>query len=213
MYFGWILIYSIETPQKIHFFLFFSVLQATTNNITNITRLTQPLTSLTELNLSNNPITEWNDVLSLSPGLPNLKILALNECLIKNIDFPESYATIREGNVELKNSWFPSLTILQLSSCKIDNWSSIEALNVLRGLSHFKFKLNPVLEKESRETCRQLIIAAIKSLTYLNGSLIERQERVGAEVDFLKKYGKDYLSSKASTDPKQMESFLKRHPR
>ena len=139
--------------------------------------------------------------------------MALNECLIKNIDFPESYATIREGNVELKNSWFPSLTILQLSSCKIDNWSSIEALNVLRGLSHFKFKLNPVLEKESRETCRQLIIAAIKSLTYLNGSLIERQERVGAEVDFLKKYGKDYLSSKASTDLKQMESFLKRHPR
>ena len=65
-----------------------SVLQAPSNNITEITGFGQPLCNLTELNLSKNPITDWSSVLALSPLLPNLNIMALNECLIQNIEFP-----------------------------------------------------------------------------------------------------------------------------
>ena len=152
------------------------MLEAPFNNITGITGFYQSLTSLTEVNLSNNPITEWSDVCRLSSILPNLKTLALNECSIKNIEFPkDDTSNMKEKSIESNATWFPSLSMLQISSCKIDNWASVEALNVL-SLAHLKFKFNPILETESRETCRQLTIAAIKSLTYLNGSYIEKQE-------------------------------------
>ena len=169
----------------------------------NITAPDKSLIGLTELNLSNNPIQEWSDVIQLSKVLPNLTSLSLNECLISKIKFP---------NDEIAN-WFPSLSMLQLSSCKIDNWESIEALNAITSLVHFKFKNNPILEKENKDTCRQLIIAAIGSIKYLNGSIVEKQERRGAEIDFLKKYGKEYLSLQGSEVSTEMEKFVATHPR
>ena len=189
------------------------MLQAPSNDISGITRLDETLPGLIELNLSKNPIL-WSDVLGLSSLLPNLKTLALNECLITKIEFPKEYTVnTKDVGVERSVSWFSSLTMLQLSSCKIDNWASVEALNLISNLAHLKFKFNPILEKENRETCRQLTISAIKSLTYLNGSYIEKQERRGAEIDFLKKYGKEYLSYKASNHSDEMDIFCKIHPR
>ena len=182
---------------------FFRSLQAPSNRIMNITAPDKSLIGLTELNLSNNPIQEWSDVTQLSKLLPNLTSLSLNECLISKIKFP---------NNEIAN-WFPSLTMLQLSSCKIDNWESIEALNAITSLVHFKFKNNPILEKENKDTCRQLIIAAIGSIKYLNGSIVEKQERRGAEIDFLKKYGKEYLALQGSDASVEMQTFVATHPR
>lgn len=179
------------------------MLQAPSNRITNIINTGQSLNALTDLNLSNNPIEEWSDILRLSPLLPNLSILSLNECMISNIRFPE----------DTEAKWFSSLTMLELSSCRIDNWASIEALNVLNSLVHFKVKDNPILEKENKETCRQLIIAAMKSIKYLNGSLIEKQERRGAEIDFLKKYGKEYLMVQGNAASSEYQKFVVNHPR
>jgi Leucine-rich repeat (LRR) protein len=190
------------------------VLQAPYNDISRITRFDETLTGIVDLNLSKNPIAAWSDILWLSSLLPNLKTLAINECLITNIEFPKEYtANTKDVGVERSVSWFPSLTMLQLSCCNIDNWASVEALNVISNLAHIKFKFNPILEKESQENGRQLTIAAIKSLTYLNGSKIEKQERRGAEIDFLKKYGLEYLSLKASQDSKEIDIFCNNHPR
>ena len=182
---------------------FIRMLQAPSNRITNIINTGQSLNALRDLNLSNNPIEEWSDILRLSPLLPNLSILSLNECMISNIRFPEDRGA----------KWFASLTMLELSSCRIDNWASIEALNVLNSLVHFKVKDNPILEKENKETCRQLIIAAMKSIKYLNGSLIEKQERRGAEIDFLKKYGKEYLMVQGNAASSEYQKFVVNHPR
>ena len=135
--------------------------------------------------------------------------MALNECLIQTIEFPTEEESGGEQIEAIK--WFPSMTMLQLSSCKVDNWASVEALNSLSTLKHLKFKFNPILESESPETCRQLMIASITSLTYLNGSQIEKQERRGAEVDYLKKYGKEYLAKK--DEPELMKVFSRQHPR
>lgn len=191
-----------------------SVLQAPYNDISRITRFDETLTGIVDLNLSKNPIAAWSDILWLSSLLPNLKTLAINECLITNIEFPKEYtANTKDVGVERSVSWFPSLTMLQISCCNIDNWASVEALNVISNLAHIKFKFNPILEKESQENGRQLTIAAIKSLTYLNGSKIEKQERRGAEIDFLKKYGLEYLSLKASQDSKEIDIFCNNHPR
>ena len=192
--------------------MLYRILQAPSNNISKILLSNQTISNLNEVNLSKNPISEWSDVLNLSDLLPNLEILALNECSIKYIEFPHT-VFIDGEEVKEEKFWFPKLRMLQLSSCKIDNWASVEALNAIPNMVHFKFKDNPILEKESRETCRQLLIAAIKSLAYLNGSSIEKQERRGAEIDFLKKYGKEYLSLQESNDEKQMIAFINAHPR
>ena len=183
--------------------LLFRTLQAPSNSISKIITTGKSLTTLTELNLSNNPLEEWSDIVELSTVAPNLTSLSLNECIISKISFPDS------GD----KKWFPSLTMLQLSSCKIDNWASIEALHVLSSLVHFKFKNNPILEKENKDTCRQLIIAAIGSIKYLNGSFIEKQERRGAEIDFLKKYGKEYILHQGLPASPEMKTFNTNHPR
>ena len=183
--------------------LLFRTLQAPSNSISKIITTGKSLTTLTELNLSNNPLEEWSDIVELSTVAPNLTSLSLNECIISKISFPDS------GD----KKWFPSLTMLQLSSCKIDNWASIEALHVLSSLVHFKFKNNPILEKENKDTCRQLMIAAIGSIKYLNGSFIEKQERRGAEIDFLKKYGKQYILHQGLPGSPEMKTFNTNHPR
>ena len=67
--------------------LLYRILQAPSNNISKILLSNQTISNLNEVNLSKNPISEWSDVLNLSALLPNLQILALNECSIKNIEF------------------------------------------------------------------------------------------------------------------------------
>ncbi len=42
---------------------------------------------------------------------------------------------------------------------------------------------------------------------------VENQERRGAEIDYLKRYGKEWLKISASTDASQLVNFLKTHPR
>ncbi len=44
----------------------------------------------------------------------------------------------------------------------------------------------------------------------LNGTVIERTERYGADIDYLKKYGLDYL---AAVKENQLDTFRQHHPR
>ena len=75
----------------------------------------------------------------------------------------------------------------------------------------FLSRSNPVLETENGETCRQLLIASVASLKVLNGTEIFKTERYGAELDYWKKYGLEYLD--AAKDEAKMEAFERRHPR
>ncbi len=56
---------------------------------------------------------------------------------------------------------------------------------------------------------RQLIIASIPSLKVLNGTELTKTERYGAELDYLKKYGLEYLKAKKDGE---LERFFLRHP-
>ena len=55
------------------------------------------------------------------------------------------------------------------------------------------------------------MIASIAKLKIANGTEIEKVERFGAEVDFLKRYGLKYLQ--VSKDPEKLKQFFEECPR
>ena len=90
-------------------------------------------------------------------------------------------------------------------------WRSISELEKLNNLEDLKFRENPILKNESLETTRQLIIARISKLKYLNSTQIFYAERSGAENDYLKLFAKQWTESEK--DPEKRLEFLNNHPR
>ncbi|CAF1344684.1 unnamed protein product [Rotaria sordida] len=67
--------------------------------------------------------------------------------------------------------------------------SSLISLSILR---------NPIYgtNQFENETAKQMIIARLPNLTHLNRVLISRDERHGAEIDYLQRYAQDYFDKK-----------------
>lgn len=173
--------------------------QAYYNNITTIPEFCTANT-LTEINLSGNPLRTWDNVNKLSK-LPRLQSLAVNDCQIEQITLTP------------KDPGFPSLKALQILGNKISDWQSISSLGLLPSLVELKCKDNPVVESESSQTARQLVIASIARLKVVNGTEVEKVERYGAEVDYLKKQGLEYLKALKSDEQNLLKAFHKKYPR
>ena len=83
------------------------------------------------------------------------------------------------------------------------------------------FKFNPLNNTDQLENIRQFFIAKLGGLKVFNRTKFSRQERKGAEIDYLKKFGKQWLelagSEGSSLTPDQLASnknaFLVEHPR
>ncbi|CAG0887984.1 unnamed protein product [Darwinula stevensoni] len=99
---------------------------------------------------------------------------------------------------------FQSLKFLCLAKNNISTWESIDKLCELKNLESLVFYGNPVCQLQSEENTRQEIIARISSLTSLNRSEIPKKERAGAEIDYLKRYGKLWFGDR--------EHLLRLHP-
>jgi len=155
--------------------------------------------TLVELNLTGNPLKHWSNVMKLSK-LPKLQKLVVNRCQLENIHFEEN------------ETGFPALTCLQISENKLKTWQSIFCLNFLPMLRDLKYKDNPITDSESSQTSRQIVIASIATLKIANGTEIEKVERFGAEIDFLKKYGVEYLDA-LSKNGEILAKFHENHPR
>lgn len=83
-------------------------------------------------------------------------------------------------------------------------------MNRLQSLDNLKISKNPILESEDKNTVHQLLIAKIANLKILNGVEIEVGERRGAEYDYIKKFGLEWLKVKGTSNEKV---FLKMHNR
>ncbi|POI29921.1 hypothetical protein CIB84_006332 [Bambusicola thoracicus] len=116
-----------------------------------------------------------------------------------------------------KTQMFPSLKHLAINDNKISQWSSINELEKLPSLQVLECRSNPLMDTEKNpETLRQLIIAKISQLEVLNKSEIFPDERRGAELDYRKIFGKEWLAAGGHWDParnKPSEEFLAAHPR
>ncbi|NXX39554.1 TBCE protein, partial [Tricholaema leucomelas] len=184
-------------------------LYLTSNNITVLARPDNVLQTLKVLDLSDNQLLDGNQ-LHLIAHLPRLEQLILRNTGISSIYFPDA-------GFGCKTKMFPSLKHLAVQDNKISQWSSINELDKLPTLRSLQCHNNPLMDTEKNpETLRQLIIAKISQLEVLNKSEIPPAERRGAELDYRKIFGKDWLAAGGNWDPeknKPSEEFLAAHPR
>lgn len=95
-------------------------------------------------------------------------------------------------------------------------------MNKLKELTEVRMKNNPLNETETPESIRYLMIAKLDKLYTFNRTVLEnrtglmyRNERKMAEIDYLKRYGKEWLEIKKEQplNRDKMTSFLLEHPR
>ncbi|XP_044270967.1 tubulin-specific chaperone E [Tribolium madens] len=157
-------------------------------------------TQLKLLDLEGNKIEFWTEICKLG-GLPHLEQLILEDIGLRSIEF--------EGDSP-KVAVFSTLKKLCVVKNLINEWGSVAELNRLVSLENLRFSKNPITESEEPDTAHQIIIAKIANLKILNGVEIETGERRGAEYDYIKKYGLEWLQVK-ETDKEA--DFLKSHNR
>ncbi|KAM9017959.1 tubulin-specific chaperone E isoform 2-T2 [Ara ararauna] len=184
-------------------------LYLTSNNIMVLERPDNVLQTLKLLDLSDNQLVDGSQ-LHLIAHLPRLEQLILRNSGIASIDFPDA-------GFGCKTKMFPSLKHLAINDNKISQWSSINELDKLPSLRSLQCHNNPFMDTEKNpETLRQLIIAKISQLEVLNKSEILPAERKGAELDYRKIFGNDWLAAGGNWNPEKnnpSEEFLAAHPR
>ncbi|KFM75160.1 Tubulin-specific chaperone E, partial [Stegodyphus mimosarum] len=159
------------------------------------------------LSLDNNPIINWTEICKLGL-LTNLEELHIDNISLESILFPE-VSPLEKTNL------FPGLCTLFARNNKLKEWQDISELNKLINLKTLMINNNPVMLSVNPETARQLIIAKILGLETLNRTKVERSERRGAELDYLKKYHNSWLTSGGCLDltkSKPSNAFLTEHP-
>ncbi|XP_043931851.1 tubulin-specific chaperone E isoform X2 [Protopterus annectens] len=179
------------------------------NAITHLERPVGVLQSLELLDLSYNALSDGNELKYIG-CLPRLETLMLLRTGISSICFDD----VGQG---FKTSLFPALKVLSVARCNVSKWSFINELNKLQRLEHLICTNNPLMDTEKNpETVRQLIIAKIGQLKMLNKSAIVPDERKGAELDYRKLFGEEWLKEGGNADPeknKPSERFVVEHPR
>lgn len=161
------------------------------------------------LDLEGNLINDWREINKLGT-LPCLEYLNISHVGVSEVYFPV-------GQAEQKTRLFSTLKQLLLSGNSIHSWESVNELDKLLHLEELGFHGNPVLQEESEGTSRQLIIARIGNIKTLNRVVITNNERKGAEIDYLKKYGVMWETVAKPLDIKShrsiLDTFLQAHPR
>jgi len=167
------------------------------NNIDTLDTTFKDFMELKLLDLEGNQIHKWDEICKLVV-ITSLEQINLENTGISKIKFDGS-------NI------FQNLKKIIISNNGINDWESVGELNKLPNLEDLRFLKNPILERETYATCIQLILARIGNLKVFNGATIRPDERKGAEYDYIKKYGLEWLSVK--DDPEKRAEFLRKYNR
>lgn len=112
---------------------------------------------------------------------------------------------------------FPALKSLAVNSNNISEWSVINELEKLQSLVRLSCRQNPLLSQERNPgTAMQLLIARVGRLEALNRWTVLPEDRRGAELDYCKMFGLEWLASGGHRDPQQNRpsaEFTTQHPR
>ncbi|GAB6031710.1 hypothetical protein CHUAL_009459 [Chamberlinius hualienensis] len=164
------------------------------------------LQNIQMLSLGHNQITSWFEIVKLGK-LPKLESLYLESTGLADIIFED---TPYNG----KTSLFQSLEILHLQNNQIGKWESINELNKLQVLKRISIQGNPIWDLDRQDNVWQILVAKLSSLQNLNGSFISSEERRGAELDYIKRYAKDWFSYKNDAAGNgECQTFEYQHPR
>ncbi|XP_045068441.1 tubulin-specific chaperone E-like isoform X1 [Coregonus clupeaformis] len=178
------------------------------NDITELQRPNNVLQSLTVLDLSTNPLVDGT-VLSIAE-LPRLENLNMSKTGLSTLRFDDALPGC-------KTAMFPALKILAVNSNNISEWWVINELEKLQSLVRLSCRQNPLLSRERNpNTAVQLLIARVGRLEALNRCTILPEDRRGAELDYCKMFGLEWLASGGHRDPQQNRpsaEFTAQHPR
>ncbi|XP_040891355.1 tubulin-specific chaperone E [Toxotes jaculatrix] len=173
------------------------------NNITELQRPEGLLQSVRSLSLSSNPLVQ-DSVLSIS-ALPRLEQLNLSRTGLSVIQFDDA----APGS---NTSMFPALKTLSLDHNNITEWCVVDELAKLPSLVQFSCRGNKLVSSDGNpKTANQMLIAKLGQLVVLNSCEIHPEERRGAELDYIKMFGLEWLKAGGRSQPSAQ--FTCRHPR
>ncbi|XP_047433504.1 tubulin-specific chaperone E isoform X2 [Mugil cephalus] len=173
------------------------------NNISELQRPEDVLQSLRCLDLSSNPLVQ-DSVLSLST-LSSLEQLNLSRTGLSEIRFHDA----APGS---QTVMFPALKNLNLDHNNITEWSVVDELAKLPSLVQFSCRGNRLVSSDGNpKTANQMLVAKLGQLVVLNNCEIQPEERRGAELDYIKMFGEEWL--KAGGRSQASDEFTCQHPR
>ncbi|CAJ1052783.1 tubulin-specific chaperone E isoform X1 [Xyrichtys novacula] len=173
------------------------------NNITELQRPDGVLQTLKSLSLSGN-VLDKDSVLSVA-ALSRLEELNLSKTALSDLQFPDS----SPGSL---TAMFPALKTLYLDHNNITEWRVVDELAKLPSLVKLSCLRNGLVSKDGNpRTVTQLLIARLGRLVFLNRCQIHPDERKGAELDYLKMFGEEFL--KAGGENQVDSQFTCQHPR
>ncbi|EEF36877.1 tubulin-folding cofactor E [Ricinus communis] len=149
--------------------------------------IVQGFDSLRLLNLEDNFIAEWNEILKLS-SLRSLEQLYLNKNRLKRIFYPDAdtidkLLTGSESNVEIP---FQNLRCLLLGGNRIEDLASVDSLNSFPRLVDVRLSENPIADTGRGGIPRFVLIARLSKVEILNGSEVTPRERKDSEIRYVR---------------------------
>ncbi|XP_008445987.2 tubulin-folding cofactor E isoform X1 [Cucumis melo] len=140
------------------------------------------------LNLENNCIAEWNEILKLGQ-LRSLEQIQLNNNKLSHIFYP-NLDELHElfGDVELQGDCFPfqNLRCLFLGGNNIDDLASIDVLNSFPNLIDIRLSENPIADPMRGGIPRYVLIARLSKIQIINGSEVTPRERRDSEIRYVR---------------------------
>ncbi|XP_032420024.1 tubulin-specific chaperone E [Xiphophorus hellerii] len=173
------------------------------NNIRELQRPEGVLQTLKSLNLSCNPLMQ--ESVSRLSSLPRLEWLNLSNTKLSIIQ-------LEDATQATSTDIFPALMNFNLDHNNISEWSMVNELAKLPCLVKLSCRDNKLVSSDGNpKTVNQMIIAKLGHLLYLNNSEISFEERKGAELDYIKMFGEEWL--KAGGVDQSSTAFTCQHPR
>ncbi|XP_042388414.1 tubulin-folding cofactor E-like isoform X1 [Zingiber officinale] len=167
----------------------------------------QGFDSLRVLNLEENHIESWDEILKLS-YLRSLEQLHLNRNKLRQIYYPlDQRMTGSDFSTKATNIRpFECLQCLLLGSNEIDNAASIDSLNLFPRLMDIRLSDNPIVDPSKGGVSRFVLVARLAKVKFLNGSEVSQRERKESEI----RYVRLVMSKMQSDDLEEIQRF---HPR
>ncbi|KAK4798206.1 hypothetical protein SAY86_030532 [Trapa natans] len=140
--------------------------------------------SLRLLNLEDNSIAEWDEILKLSQ-LKSLEKLQLNKNCLKHVFYPGG-DIIRGTFGEESFNPFQNLRCLFLGGNLIEDAVSIDSLNLFPQLVDVRLSENPVTDPARGGITRFVQVARLRKVQVLNGSEVSPRERKESEIRYVR---------------------------
>ncbi|CAL4910786.1 unnamed protein product [Urochloa decumbens] len=167
-------------------------------------KFVQGFNTLRLLNLEDNHIDSWDEIVKLS-YLKSLEQLHLNKNRIKHVKYPSNLPS--HGPLDDASAVpFENLQVLLLGSNEIDDFSSVDSLNLFPSLIDVRISDNPIADPAKGGAPRFVLIARLGKVKILNGSEVSPRERRESEIRYVR-----LVMGKTQSD--DTEEIKRLHPR